>query len=1201
MTTLQCEFSGCSWVSDKAELELCIRLLEIHVKAKHTEPKSSVKPTNHSVRPEKAKRPELSAEVSDEDWAYFLSRWAEYKKATGLEGEETVLQLMECCSEQLRREHHRTFPKGGTEAPTETTRLEELRQLAVRKKNRAVNRVKLGTMKQDKGEPVRKFTGRIRSLAAVSGYSVTCGKCQDPVPYTDAVIMDQVIAGLADTEIQKDVLSHPDAATMDLDKLLQFVEGKESGQASQGLLSGSVVGAVKQLKCKFCGSYHDKGRQFCKAAGKKCDKCGKMNHLAAVCRSRVGQDTSTDYRKDKTGTQARQDSSSEHVDAAWDGNWACSVSHTDTTKPSTWGDFNSYIQETEFVPKDANKYPKSYRRIFSRPSPGRNVIPGTVLAIMVGSVIMSTRGGGDASPTQAALITQHGQVERLSHHVFSKGRGWLRQAAKSKPMVLVRARVDKPAYTALQVRAPLSMTRISEGYQLADSGASICLGGKQFMRSLGLQETDLTPCDMSVCGANNENIRVLGAVLVELEVRGSPATSKQIIYICDGVAGALLSLEACIDLGLIHNKFPNQPATEVCTVCSTMQQQPAKKKDCNCDCPVRSVAPDPPVDIPFKPIAENIPKLEAWIRETYAASAFNCCECQPLPRMHGPPLKIHMQEGVKPIASHTPIPVPLHWHKKVKAGLDRDEAIGVIERVPAGTPTTWCHRMVVVPKKDNTPRRTVNFQPLNQYSSRQTHHTQSPFHQATSIPAGVKKTVLDAWNGYHSVYLDPTCRDLTTFITPWGRYRYKTAPQGYLAAGDAYTERFDRIIADIQDKTKCVDDTVLWSKTVEASFFDTCQFLSRCSKNGVVFNKDKFQFCKDEVEFAGFLIGKDYVKPAPKILESIRNFPVPKTISEIRGWFGLVNQVSPFFASRPVMEPFRELLKPAEKGKQVYWDDNLTALFEESKTVIIEAIQEGIKTFEMGRWTCLMPDFCKTGVGYLLMQKKCNCEKITPYCCTGGWQVVLAGSRFTKDAETRYAPVEGEALACWYGLESTRHYTLGNPKLLIASDHKPLLKILGDRKLEDIDNPRLAKLKEKMLRWKFDIIHVPGKVHVGPDTLSRQEVTVSLVNIFAQADDNDRFQSIRDMETVLEAAAAASCDMTLHPISWQDLREAVARDKVMSMLADQVRDGFPPEKKLLRLELREYYQHRENLSQVDGVPLFKGRVVVPAALRAAVL
>ena len=71
------------------------------------------------------------------------------------------------------------------------------------------------------------------------------------------------------------------------------------------------------------------------------------------------------------------------------------------------------------------------------------------------------------------------------------------------------------------------------------------------------------------------------------------------------------------------------------------------------------------------------------------------------------------------------------------------------------------------------------------------------------------------------MYLDPSCINLTTFITPWGSYRYKTAPQGYLAAGDAYTERFDRIISDIPRKTKCVDDTVLWLNTVEECLFDT--------------------------------------------------------------------------------------------------------------------------------------------------------------------------------------------------------------------------------------------------------------------------------------------------------------------------------------------------------------------------------------------
>ena len=169
-------------------------------------------------------------------------------------------------------------------------------------------------------------------------------------------------------------------------------------------------------------------------------------------------------------------------------------------------------------------------------------------------------------------------------------------------------------------------------------------------------------------------------------------------------------------------------------------------------------------------------------------------------------------------------------------------------------------------------------------------------------------------------------------------------------------ERFDRLIADVKNKTKCVDDAVLWANSISESFVQTCEFLTLCSKNGVVINKKKFQFCRDEVEFAGFSIGTNTVKPSEKILESIKDFPVPKNISDVRGWFGLVNQVAPFFANHPVMEPFRELLKPAAGGKQIYWDDNLTKLFNDSKVIITEAIKEGIKCFRVGDWTCLMPD-----------------------------------------------------------------------------------------------------------------------------------------------------------------------------------------------------------------------------------------------------
>ena len=61
---------------------------------------------------------------------------------------------------------------------------------------------------------------------------------------------------------------------------------------------------------------------------------------------------------------------------------------------------------------------------------------------------------------------------------------------------------------------------------------------------------------------------------------------------------------------------------------------------------------------------------------------------------------------------------------------------------------------------------------------------------------------------------------------------------------------------------------------------------------------------------------------------------------------------------------------------------------------------------------------------------------------------------------------------------------LGNTGLVIATDHKLLLKILGDRKLEEVQNPRLLWIKEATLPWRFTVIHVPGKDHYSPNALS---------------------------------------------------------------------------------------------------------------------
>ena len=349
--------------------------------------------------------------------------------------------------------------------------------------------------------------------------------------------------------------------------------------------------------------------------------------------------------------------------------------------------------------------------------------------------------------------------------------------------------------------------------------------------------------------------------------------------------------------------------------------------------------------------------------------------------MQGPALHLMIDPQATPKAHHTPIPVPIHWREEVKAGLDRDVRLGVLEPVPIGQSVTWCHRMVVCAKKNGQPRRTVDMQPLNAHALRETHHTQAPFQQATSVPAHKRKSVFDAWNGYHSVPIRPEDRHLTTFITPWGRYRYCTAPQGYVASGDGYTRRFDEIVATIPNKIRCVDDTILWSDTIEDSFYQACNWLETCGRHGITLNPSKFIFAADTVEFAGFEITPNNVRPSRKYLKAIEGFPTPKNRTDIRSWYGLLNQVSYAFSITDQMKPLRKLLKA---DYQFTWDEELDQLFRASKQVIIKEIEHGVTIFERKRPTCLTTDWSKDGIGYWLQQKHCRREPLTPTCCKTG-------------------------------------------------------------------------------------------------------------------------------------------------------------------------------------------------------------------------
>ena len=91
------------------------------------------------------------------------------------------------------------------------------------------------------------------------------------------------------------------------------------------------------------------------------------------------------------------------------------------------------------------------------------------------------------------------------------------------------------------------------------------------------------------------------------------------------------------------------------------------------------------------------------------------------------------------------------------------------------------------------------------------------------------------------------------------------------------------------------------------------------------------------------------------------------------------------------------------------------------------------------------------------------------------WQTVYCGSKFNSAAQSNYPPIEGEAAALVLGLEKCSQFILGHPNLLVAVDHKPLIKIFGSSTMEDISNPRLFRLKQKALRYRFTPCYVSGK------------------------------------------------------------------------------------------------------------------------------
>ena len=689
---------------------------------------------------------------------------------------------------------------------------------------------------------------------------------------------------------------------------------------------------------------------------------------------------------------------------------------------------------------------------------------------------------------------------------------------------------------------------------VADSGASANVIGSDILKKLNIQQGRLWRTPNVLTAANNMPLKLTGRIPVAIS-RGD-RSAKTSFYVSPEHKGALICYRTCVQLGII-NEIQSLKATE---------EKPGDTK--------RAKSTDPA-------------KIKAALLEEYADVFDN--EDKPLPPMDGPPMQIELAQEAQPVCHTNPRPIPFAMRDEVKNLLDGLVKKQVLAKVEE--PTEWVHPMTVVRKPSGKLRLCVDLRGLNKYVLRPHHPTRAPRDTIADIPADTHWfSTFDASCGYFQVPLHEDSQPLTTFITPWGRYKHLRTTMGLSSAGDEYNRRGDQALEGLENTRKLVDDVLVHdtSKDIQDHERRVRHFLDRCREAGITLNPSKFTFGAPEVKFAGYIVGREGIKADPEKIEALTKFPKPQNISDVRSFLGLVEQLAGY--SKEVsgaMAPLRPLLSPKNA---FIWTSDHDRAFQATKAAL--ASPPVLQPFDPKWETTLHTDASRLkGLGFVLMQKNPKEQR---------WHLVECGSRFISPTESRYAMVELELLAVVWAVQKLRLYLLGLPHFKVVTDHKPLVGILDKQSLDAVDNGRLKRLKIKLAPYTFTTEWRKGSSHQMADSLSRAPVTQPTAEETKEAEELltavsaiCAIHALEDPEETGKKPPPHLADPVL-----QKLRKAGEDDPTYLELLNAVKDGAWNN---TRDEVKAFRKHADTLSVDDGLVLLGHRVVVPRGHRREVL
>ena len=326
---------------------------------------------------------------------------------------------------------------------------------------------------------------------------------------------------------------------------------------------------------------------------------------------------------------------------------------------------------------------------------------------------------------------------------------------------------------------------------------------------------------------------------------------------------------------------------------------------------------------------------------------------------------------------------------------------------------------------------------------------------------------MDATAGFHQIQLDKKSSMLTTFNTPFGRYRYLRLPMGICSAPEVFHKTMHQFLEDFEGVSVYMDDIVVWGST-EAEHDERLEkTLERLTEVGLVLNVDKCYFRQAELPYLGEVVTQDGVKPDPEKVQAVTDMPTPTNATELQRVLGMVTYLGRYIPNLSARTaPLRSLL-----GKDIEWQWN--AEQEAAWIGIKEALTKHpvLQYYDESKAIKVSSDASKDGIGAVLLQET-----------KGEWMPVAYASRSMTTAEKNYAQIEKEQLSVVFACERFHSYIYGR-RVLVETDHKPLISI-SKKQLGDAP-PRLQRLLLRIQKYDLVLEYTPGKYLVIDDTLSR--------------------------------------------------------------------------------------------------------------------